>query len=128
MTATDRTAWSNWAGNQRFTAEAIVTPASEDEVIDLVQRAVRAGRRVGCAGAAHSFSPIVETTGVLIDMRRVSGVLGTDSGAERVEVLGGTTLQRLGTELWDAGLSMRNLGDVDVQTLGGAISTATHGS
>jgi L-gulonolactone oxidase len=34
----------------------------------------------------------------------------------------------LNETLWDLGLSMTNLGDIDVQTISGAISTGTHGT
>ncbi|HLJ80083.1 MAG TPA: D-arabinono-1,4-lactone oxidase, partial [Ktedonobacterales bacterium] len=53
------------------------------------------------------------------------------SGAERdatVRVLGGTKLKRLGDELLARGLAQENLGDIDVQSIAGAISTGTHGT
>jgi FAD/FMN-containing dehydrogenase len=130
MTTTEptRQSWTNWAANQHFSVEQIARPSSEEEVIDLTQSAVRDGRAIGMAGSAHSFSPIVQTDGLLLDMRGVSGVLATDSATHRADVLAGTTLKQLGQELWDAGLSMKNQGDVDAQTLVGAVSTGTHGS
>lgn len=45
-----------------------------------------------------------------------------------VEVEAGITLHRLGQELADRRLAMENQGDIDRQQLGGAISTATHGT
>ena len=56
-------------------------------------------------------------------MRRVLGVQGTD-----VTVEAGITLHGLGEELAARGLALENQGDVDSQTLAGAISTATHGT
>jgi L-gulono-1,4-lactone dehydrogenase len=56
-------------------------------------------------------------------MRRVLSVDGLD-----VTVEAGITLHDLGEELRDRGLAMENQGDVDPQTLAGAISTATHGT
>ena len=56
-------------------------------------------------------------------MRRVLGVQGTD-----VTVEAGITLRGLGEELAARGLALENQGDVDSQTLAGAISTATHGT
>ncbi|HTO09640.1 MAG TPA: D-arabinono-1,4-lactone oxidase, partial [Myxococcota bacterium] len=46
----------------------------------------------------------------------------------RVCVRAGTKLHALGEPLLAAGLAMRNLGDVDVQALAGAVSTGTHGT
>ena len=123
-----RQTWANWADNQRFSVDEIARPASEDEVIELAQAAVRDRRPVGIAGSAHSFSPIVQTSGLLLEMKGVNGILSTDAGTSRAEMLAGTTLKQLGLELWDAGLSIKNMGDVDAQTIAGAVSTGTHGS
>ena len=56
-------------------------------------------------------------------MRRVLAVDGAD-----VTVEAGITLHDLGEELAARGLALENQGDVDSQTLAGAISTATHGT
>ncbi|MFN2517545.1 MAG: D-arabinono-1,4-lactone oxidase, partial [Jatrophihabitantaceae bacterium] len=42
--------------------------------------------------------------------------------------LAGTRLHDLNEALWHLGLAMSNLGDIDVQTISGAISTGTHGT
>jgi FAD/FMN-containing dehydrogenase len=123
-----RQTWANWADNQRFFVDEMARPTSEDEVIELVQDAVRERRPVGIAGSAHSFSPIVQTSGLLLEMKGVNGILATDAGTSRAEMLAGTTLRQLGRELWDARLSIKNMGDVDAQTIAGAVSTGTHGS
>lgn len=123
-----RQTWSNWADNQQFSLEEIARPTSEDEVIELVQAAVRDRRPIGTAGSAHSFSPVVQTSGLLLEMRGVNGVLSTDSSTHQAELLAGTTLHQLGRDLWQAGLSIKNMGDVDAQTIVGAVSTGTHGS
>jgi len=128
MTASARQTWANWANNQRFSVERIARPTSEEELIEVARAQLRAGRPVGMAGSAHSFSPIVETSGLLLETTGVHGVLCADPTTGRADVLAGTTLAQLGRELWAAGLSMKNMGDVDVQTFVGAISTGTHGS
>jgi FAD/FMN-containing dehydrogenase len=43
-------------------------------------------------------------------------------------VRAGTKLSALGRELFALGLALENLGDVDVQALGGALATGTHGT
>ncbi len=83
-------------------------------------------RRAKVVGAGHSFTDIACTDGVMIDtsaMRRVLAVEGNE-----VTVEAGITLHDLGEELRARGLAMENQGDVDPQTLAGAISTATHGT
>jgi L-gulonolactone oxidase len=55
-------------------------------------------------------------------------VLDADPESGLVRVEAGITLRDLSTALWERGLAMENLGDIDRQTLAGAISTATHGT
>jgi L-gulonolactone oxidase len=114
--------WTNWTGDQRCTPERIARPRSEEELADLV----RSARRVRVAGAGHSFADIACTGGLMIDlseMRRVVSVEG-----DLVTVEGGIGLHELGAELAARGLAMENQGDIDLQTLAGAVSTATHGT
>jgi FAD-linked oxidoreductase len=87
---------------------------------------VTGARRVKVAGTGHSFTDIACTDGVMIDMAGMSRVLAVDGNEVTVE--GGITLHELGEELRSRGLAMENQGDVDPQTLAGAISTATHGT
>jgi FAD-linked oxidoreductase len=114
--------WTNWAREQRCAPERIERPRSEEELVRLVAGA----RRVKVAGSGHSFTDIACTDGVMVDlseMNRVLGVAGKD-----VTVEAGITLHDLGEQLAGRGLAMENQGDVDPQTIGGAISTATHGT
>src|SRR5690606_30665389 len=46
----------------------------------------------------------------------------------RVRVRAGTRLRDLSVELAAHGLGLENLGDIDVQTVAGAVSTGTHGT
>ncbi len=78
------------------------------------------------AGSGHSFTDIACTDGVMIDMSAMRRVLAVEGREVTVEA--GITLHDLGEELRARGLAMENQGDVDPQTLAGAISTATHGT
>jgi FAD-linked oxidoreductase len=89
-------------------------------------RIVAGARRVKVAGSGHSFTDIACTDGVMVDMSAMRRVLSVDGSEVTVEA--GTTLHDLGEELRARGLAMENQGDVDPQTLAGAISTATHGT
>jgi FAD-linked oxidoreductase len=114
--------WTNWASEQRCAPERIERPRSEKELA----RVVAAARRVKVVGSGHSFTDIACTDGVMVElseMRRVLRVEGED-----VTVEAGITLRELGEELRRRRLAMENQGDVDPQTLAGAISTATHGT
>jgi FAD-linked oxidoreductase len=78
------------------------------------------------AGSGHSFTDIALTDGLQVSLRRMNRVLSADGTLVRVQ--GGIRLRELGLELAHRGLAMENLGDVDAQTLAGALATGTHGT
>ncbi len=47
---------------------------------------------------------------------------------ERATALPGTLIRDFYEPLWDAGLALRNQGDIDTQQIAGAVATGTHGS
>ena len=83
-------------------------------------------RRVKAAGAGHSFTDIACTDGLMLDLSRMNRVLRVVG--DEVTVEAGVTIRELGPALAERGLALENQGDVDAQTVAGAISTATHGT
>ncbi len=120
--------WTNWVGNQSFTPSEIVYAATETEIIATVSRAAREGRGVRVPGSGHSFTPVVETGGILLDASKLTGVLSTDRKNLTATAWAQTKVADFGPELWDKGLALSNQGDIDAQAVAGAIATATHGS
>ncbi len=117
-----RPIWTNWARDQRCAPEAVERPDGEDELA----RAVARARRVKVAGSGHSFTDIACTDGVMVDPSGMTRVLAVEGNEVTVEA--GITLRELGAALAERGLALENQGDVDAQTIAGAISTATHGT
>jgi FAD/FMN-containing dehydrogenase len=120
--------WTNWVGNRSFTPRHAASPRSEEEVAALVRRAGERGLGVRVAATGHSFTPIVETDGLLLDLSALSGVLATDAERKRTIALAGTQIRGFYEPLWSAGLALVNQGDIDTQQIAGAVATATHGS
>ena len=120
--------WHNWSGSVRATPREVARPRSIEELALLVGTYGRAGRRMRVVGSGHSFTPLVQTGDVLIAMDSLQGITAADDARGTVTVLGGTRLKRLGDDLLARGLAQENLGDIDVQTITGAISTGTHGT
>lgn len=120
--------WQNWAGNQSMSPSAVEQPASTEEVCRLVTRAGADGRRVKAIGSGHSFTAIGVTDGVLLELSRMARLLSVDQPACQVTVQAGMVLRRLNALLAGLGLGLTNMGDVDVQTVAGALSTGTHGT
>jgi FAD-linked oxidoreductase len=120
--------WRNWAGDEVCTPAAIAHPASTEELTAAVEGAAHAGLRVRVAGAGHSFSDIACTDGLLLKLDRMADVIDIDRSSGLVRVQGGITIRALNRRLSTHGLALENLGDVDAQSIAGAISTATHGT
>ena len=119
---------SNWARNQRCVPDAVHQPASTDEVARIVRQAHESGQRVKVIGAGHSFTATAMTDGVMLRLDNMTQILNVDREAGQVHVQAGATLHDFCRELHNYGLALPNLGDIDVQSIAGAISTATHGT
>lgn len=120
--------WRNWSQSVVSHPEKILYPASIDEVCSLVKEASKLGKKIRVVGAGHSFTKLVQTDSWLLSLDHLSGIERLDKENETVTVLGGTRLFQIGEELGKAGYSQENLGDINVQSIAGAISTGTHGT
>jgi L-gulono-1,4-lactone dehydrogenase len=120
--------WRNWTGDQSCQPAEIVSPRSREELAEAVARAAAAGHRVSVVGSGHSFTEAALSGGTLIRVGALSGVIDIDLASGLVRVGGGTGLADLNEGLARLGLAMENLGDIDSQTIAGAISTGTHGT
>lgn len=129
-------AWQNWGRTVESHPLEFVRPTTPSEIARIVERSAESAVTVKCVGAGHSFTAAAATDGVLVSLDDLAGVEsvvplydaeGRAEGAT-VTVWAGTRLVDLGPLLWDLGLAQENLGDIDVQTVAGAISTGTHGT
>lgn len=120
--------WSNWSGAVRFQPESLHFPETEMEVAAIVRQAAMKRKNVRVVGAAHSFTRLIETQDILISLDKLSGLISVDKEAATAVVWAGTRLKDLGPLLHENGLGMINQGDIDVQSLAGALSTGTHGT
>ena len=84
-----------------------------------------AGVRV--VGAGHSFTPVAQTDGLLLDLARCAGSSPPTPGAS-ARARAATLIRDFYEPLWSAGLALSNQGDIDTQQIAGAVATATHGS
>lgn len=120
--------WQNWARTVKVRPQRVEFPSS----VAAVRRAVTAARaramQVKAVGAGHSFTGIAVAPGVLLDMTDLSGLVSADRDRARVTLRAGTRLHEIPRLLAPYGLAMPNLGDIDRQSISGAISTGTHGT
>lgn len=118
--------WSNWAGNQTATAARVARPAGAAELGEIVRGAAADGLRVKAVGSGHSFTSAAATEGVRVELDRMASLVRVDGDLVTVEA--GMPLGVLNATLAAHGLAMPNLGDIDAQTIAGALSTGTHGT
>jgi L-gulono-1,4-lactone dehydrogenase len=120
--------WQNWSGTETADPARTVRPADVEELAAAVTAAASDGLRVKAVGAGHSFSGIAVADGVQVDMGSLDQVVGVDPRSGLVTVEAGMPLWRLNEVLDAHGLALENMGDIDRQTISGAISTGTHGT
>lgn len=120
--------WVNWAGDQACRPAEVLRPASLEQLREGIAAATAAGRRVRVAGSGHSFTEAALTEETMVRIEALRGVQDADPASGLVRVGAGTVLADLNRELEALGLAMENLGDIDRQTIAGAISTGTHGT
>src|SRR5690242_7271303 len=118
--------WRNWAGNERAVATGVLTPAGPPEVAALIRTAAERGRRVKVVGTGHSMPGIAVADDQRMELDRLTGPLVVDG--DLVTVPAAMPMSRLNALLAARGLAVPNLGDIDAQTVAGAISTGTHGT
>jgi len=120
--------WQNWAGNQRTDPVRTVVARDAGEIADAVKAAARDGLRVKALGSGHSFTAIGVADGAALVSPADPRAVRVDPATRQVTVPAGITLRALNPLLWEHGLALPNLGDIDAQTVAGAIATSTHGT
>jgi L-gulonolactone oxidase len=106
----------------------MVVPRSVTELREVIADAGRHRLRVRAVGSGHSFNGAAVAPDVLLDLRRLDKVVAVDAARRQVTVQAGVPLARLNTLLAREHLALENLGDIDKQTLSGAVATGTHGT
>jgi FAD-linked oxidoreductase len=118
-------AWRNWSGHLRANPKVIAQAGTAEALSALIRAAEGPIRAVG---SGHSFTPIAATDGTMLRLPGRSTLIDWDRETQRARVSAGTTIHDLGPALFDAGLGLINQGDIDAQTIAGAVSTGTHGT
>ncbi|RED56830.1 D-arabinono-1,4-lactone oxidase [Cohnella lupini] len=120
--------WRNWSGIVRAKPRSVLYPSHIDEVVEAVNQCRREGRKLRVIGSGHSFTALVASDDMLLSLDRMQGILQVNAETRTATVWAGTKLKALGELLHSEGLAQENLGDIDVQSIAGAISTGTHGT
>lgn len=123
MTLAQHEPWSNWSGSQHALTR-IVQPKDLEDLYEIV----RTEPKITVVGAGHSFSALTKTEQLLLNLDYLKGVAAYDRQHYQSTVYAGTRLYDLGEKLTTLDQALVNQGDIDQQSIAGAISTATHGT
>lgn len=118
----------NWGRSWSSTPREIRYPATEEELTEIMLDANRNGRHVRVIGSGHSWTHLVPAEDILVSLDAMQGVIYVDKERMIGEVWAGTKLHRLFELLHQQGYAVANQGDIDVQSIAGALSTGTHGT
>lgn len=118
----------NWSGNVQWNPSIIEKPSTEKEIQNIVLKAANDNKKIRVIGSGHSFTSLCSTNEILISLDNYQGATSINKEKKQATVKGGTKLSLLGELLFKEGLAMENLGDINVQSVAGAISTGTHGT
>ena len=117
--------WRNWSGSVETRIQGIARPVTEEQLCDTILQATAPLRLVG---SGHSFTPLVATSGTVVDLSAFSGLIDHDPVQMTATIGAGTKLGHLTQLLAGLGQALPNMGDIDKQSVAGALATATHGS
>ncbi|MET1052926.1 MAG: D-arabinono-1,4-lactone oxidase [Mycetocola sp.] len=127
MTATGAV-WRNWARTEQARPLRVERPRTTAAVQRAVRAAAGSGIPIKAVGAGHSFTGIAVATGVQLALDDLTGLVGRPTADGLATFHAGTRLHDIPRLLAPYGLAMANLGDIDRQSISGAISTGTHGT
>jgi FAD-linked oxidoreductase len=117
--------WRNWSGGVKCRPSRVLAPSNEIELAAAIRISEGPLRAVG---SGHSFTPIAASDGELLDLEAFAGLKNVSFEPERATFFAATPLWAIGPALHPHGFALHNMGDIDRQTLAGAVATATHGT
>ncbi len=117
--------WQNWSKSLPPSQAQVNAPR---DLAGLKKLITSADGPVRPVGAGHSWMPLVPSDYAIVKLDHFAALGDIDTEAKTAWVGAGARLHDVSRSLAPSGLAFRNLGDIDVQTLAGATSTATHGT
>ena len=120
----DNKIWESWNGKIKHKYDIIFTPKDEEAIVKIITN----NEKVRVFGNKQSSTDICAGPAALIDIRHYNKTLDVNTETREITVQSGITLKVLLTKIDELGWSLASLPDIDTITLGGALSTGTHGT
>lgn len=118
----------NWAGNVSFQPLKSFMPKNLEEIQEIVKEARKENKSVRLMGSGHSWTGLIESQEYFVQLDALQGIISTDKKNQTITAHAGTKLAHFGPKAHAEGLALPNQGDIDKQSLAGALSTGTHGT
>jgi len=114
----------NWAGNLTYSTGNVFYPKTVEEVQALVKK----HDKIKTLGTRHCFNNIADSKDNLLSTRDMNKVVSLDAKGHTVTVEAGIKYGELAPYLDKKGFALHNLASLPHISVGGSITTATHGS
>jgi len=114
----------NWAGNLTYSTGNVFYPTSVKEVQELVKK----HSKLKTLGTRHCFNNIADSRDNLLSTSKMNKVVSLDPNGHTVTVEAGIKYGELAPWLHKNGYALHNLASLPHISVGGSITTATHGS
>lgn len=124
----DTRKWQNWAGNVKGIPTQSLLPHDTKQLSNLIWNTQKQHKTIRVTGAAHSFSPIAKPDDIAISLHNMRGLIDINTETGEATFWAGTYLYEIGPILAQFGYALANMGDIQEQTLAGAIASGTHGT
>jgi len=122
--AQQRERLKNWSGNLTFSTDNVFYPKSVQEV----QQLVKQHSKIKALGTRHCFNNIADSKDNLLSTKEMNKVVSIDAVNHTVTVESGIKYGELAPYLNEKGFALHNLASLPHISVGGSITTATHGS
>lgn len=120
--------WTNFSRRHSVRPRRVVAPSDLDGLRRVLKEAAAEGSRVRVVGSGHSYNDVAIAPETQVSLRHLNRILEVDLDRARLTVQGGASLREIRTELHRHQLAFANMGDIDHQSIAGALSTGTHGT
>ena len=128
MTCKQRQTWKNYGGTVHNRPALFVEPRNEDEVARIVFHANRHSWQVRPVGSGHSWSQVTKTDDILMGTNKLVQQMVINPENLTVTVGGGQKVREMIRAIEARGYALANLGDAQIQSVAGVVSTNTHGT
>lgn len=116
--------WKNWSGLHTSSPKQMIMPKNRNALVFAIQQHAK----IRVVGAGHSFSPLVKTEDTLLSLDHLQGLINSDVDECSAEIWAGTRIHQLPKILDPIDQALKNQGDIDQQSIAGAVATGTHGT